>query len=80
MDRILKWLLRTALQGIVWVFILSISVDGRPLFSHAQDVLVQNTVVRAVDEQLAELWQKAREMAKLTFDSPTTDSKDKTNF
>lgn len=63
----LKWCLRTVFIGIFWVFFLSITIDGRPLFSYANETLVQNRIVRYLDEELADLWYRVKETARLTF-------------
>jgi hypothetical protein len=67
----LKKLGKLSLTAILWVFILSIRVDGRTLFSHANEVLVQNSIVRAIDGELANLWYRITETAKVTFDKVT---------
>lgn len=63
----LKRLGKFALTFIMWVFILSIRVDGRTIFSHANDVLVQNSIVAAIDSELAGLWYRITETAKVTY-------------
>ena len=64
MNDLLKWLSRTVLTAVVWVFVLSVNVEGRTLFSYANEILVQNSVVRMVDEELSELWDKVYVTAK----------------
>jgi hypothetical protein len=66
-----KKLFKLSLTAIMWVFILSIRVEGRTLFSHANEVLVQNSIVRAIDGELANLWYRITETAKVTFDKVT---------
>lgn len=56
MNDLMKWFFKALLSMVVWVFILSIRWDGRPIFYHASDLFVQNALVRAVDSELAELW------------------------
>jgi hypothetical protein len=70
MNDILKWVGKLVLQSIMWVFILSIQWDGRSLFYHANETLVQNQFVRNVDEELAQLWTRFRRSAKMTFSEP----------
>lgn len=67
MNDILKWIGKNLLTAVFWVFVLSITVNGRSLFSHANGVLVQNTLVQTIDEELAELWVKIYRTAKMTF-------------
>lgn len=56
MNDFMKWLFKALTSMIIWVFVLSIRWDGRPIFYHANDIFVQNALVRAVDAELAELW------------------------
>jgi hypothetical protein len=62
-----KWLLRNTAIGIFWIFLLSITVEGRTIFSYANNTLVQNDFVRMVDEDLSDLWRKVYSTAKVTF-------------
>ena len=70
-----KWLFRTSLIAIFWVFALSISIKGQPLFNYANDFFVQNELVRFVDRQLGELWTKVSDTARITFSDDTRDKK-----
>lgn len=54
----LKFLGRALVWGLVWVFILSIRVENRNLFAYANEYLVQNALVRTVDEHATRLWHK----------------------
>ena len=68
MNDMLKWVGKVLLQGVLWVFILSIHLTGRgTLFTAANDLLVQNTLVQTVDEELGSLWTRLSDTAKLTF-------------
>lgn len=40
--------------GIIWVYILSIRIGGQTLFRYANDILVQNSIVEAIDHTLAD--------------------------
>ena len=71
MNDLVKWLLRTAVAAVIWVFVLSIQWGGRPLFAYANETLVQNPLVRAADEELADLWQRLGKAARLTFAKAT---------
>jgi hypothetical protein len=53
--------------GVIWVYILSIRVGGLTLFHYANDILVQNQIVEAIDRQLADTVQDARDLASHTF-------------
>jgi hypothetical protein len=39
--------------GVIWVYILSINIGGKTIFSYANDILVQNRIVDAIDQTLA---------------------------
>ncbi len=67
MNDLVKWFVRVSFIGIFWVFFLSITINGRSIFSYANDVLVQNSFVQFLDEELADLWSKIAETAKVTF-------------
>lgn len=40
--------------GVIWVYVLSIRVSGHTLFYYANDILVQNQIVEAIDQTLAD--------------------------
>ncbi len=67
MNDLMKWLGKTTLLMVAWVFILSINVSGRPLFYHANEVIVQNAMVAAIDEELGDLWYRLSNTASKTF-------------
>lgn len=49
-----KKILKNLGIGIIWVYILSIRVGGQTLFRYANDILVQNSIVEAIDHTLAD--------------------------
>ncbi len=63
----LKRILRWSFIACFWVFAFSVRWEGRTLFSHLHGVLVENKIVAAIDESLADLWYKATETARVTF-------------
>ncbi len=63
----MKWFGRNLLIAVVWVFIFSINIKGQTLFTHSNEVLVQNEIVRAIDEQIGQIWYKISETARITF-------------
>lgn len=63
----LKWCARTSLIALFWVFFLSINWNHQPLFSYANEIFVQNDIVRFLDEELGELWSKISQTARVTF-------------
>ena len=67
MNDVVKWIFRTTMLGVAWVFILSITVSGRPLFYYMSQTLVQNSFVHAVDEELGRTWDKVSTTARVTF-------------
>lgn len=71
MNDFMKWSLKTFCQLVLWVFILSIRWNGQTMFTHLNDVLVQNAIVEAADEQLGELWYKVSKTARMTFTEPS---------
>jgi hypothetical protein len=68
MNDFLKWCLRNSLIGLFWIFFLSITIQGRTLFSYAHGVFVDNPAVQYIDQEMAELWDKITETAKVTYD------------
>lgn len=56
MNDFIKWMIKACISMVAWVFILSIRWNGRPIFYHANELFVQNSIVRAVDSEFAELW------------------------
>lgn len=67
MNDIIKWLTKTGFIAVFWVFIFSITIDGRTVFSYANNFLVQNSLVRTLDEELHDLWVKIYQTAQVTF-------------
>jgi hypothetical protein len=70
MRDILRQIGKFCIQGIMWVFILSITWSGKSLYSYAYDVLVDNTLVRTLDVEFAEIWYRLTKTAKVTFAEP----------
>ena len=63
-------------HGIFWVFLLSVRWDGRTLFSYTHEVFVENSVVEALDGELADAWFRLSETARVTFSkAPLSDEK-----
>lgn len=73
MNDFVKWLLKFSFQAILWVFLLSIRVDGRPIFNYANEVFVQNQLVQTVDEELGDLYHRLSKTAKATFNKTEPD-------
>lgn len=49
--------------GILWVYILSIRVGGDTMFHFANNILVKNHIVEAIDRQLADSYDGALRVA-----------------
>lgn len=64
---ICKWFVKNFLVALLWVSILSISYQGRPLFSYAYENIIMNSTVQKADELLAEMWRRFYETASLTL-------------
>lgn len=64
----LKRVGKIILYAVLWVFILSIRMNGRTLFSYGNDFLIQNSIVRTVDEHLAEGWYRLNLAIHAAFD------------
>lgn len=54
MSETTKKILRILGIGVIWVYIFSIRIGGHTLFSYANDILVQNSIVEAIDHTLAD--------------------------
>ena len=67
MNDLIKWALKTTVIGVFWIFVLSITFNGRPFFNYANGILVQNSLVMMLDGELAGLWDKALKTARITF-------------
>lgn len=57
--------------GVIWVYVLSIRIGGQTIFSYANDILVQNRIVEAIDRSFADAMDTIVDNAKLTFHSIT---------
>lgn len=59
----LKSLCKLALHGVIWVYVLSVPVNGQTLFSRAHGILVDNPVVAAIENQVSKGFRAAWDMA-----------------
>lgn len=73
MNDALKWAGRTLLTAVMWVFVLSINISGRSVFSYANEILVQNALVQMIDEELTDLFGKVYVTAQRTFETESDD-------
>lgn len=63
----LRWFGKQALIGVVWIYLLSFTFDGRSIFSYANSLLVQNIAVETLDQKLTETWHRIYRTAKVGF-------------
>jgi hypothetical protein len=68
MTEVIKWICKNLVVAGFWLFILSIDYKGRPLFYTAHDVLIKNSLVQSMDQQLSEIWGRVSTTAKKTYD------------
>lgn len=69
MKDLVKWLVKTAFVAIAWVFILSIQIDDRPLFSYANEIIIENSVVEALDVEVGEFLERLYSTAAQIWNS-----------
>lgn len=67
MKDFIKKAAKVMFYAVLWVFIFSIKWEGRPLFAYANEILVQNSLVRSADQQLSDFWYRLTTTARLTF-------------
>ncbi|MFW7378152.1 MAG: hypothetical protein ACOH5I_05045 [Oligoflexus sp.] len=75
-----KWLIRTGLSAILWVFILSVEVQGRSLFSYANEYLVRNQLVQNIDQEIGKLWSRISQTAEMAFSTDSEEEKSRVTF
>jgi hypothetical protein len=75
MSDLTKRVFKTLGFGVIWVFVLSIRVDGHTLFYYANDLLVQNGIVEAIDHTLAQTYDEVSLKIKTTFAAVTGQGK-----
>ncbi|MBC7661655.1 MAG: hypothetical protein H7249_18315 [Chitinophagaceae bacterium] len=60
----LKKLGRVLLYGTIWVYVLSIPVGEKLLFDHVYDVLVDNSVIHAIQRETKTAWRDLKGKAR----------------
>lgn len=75
-----KWFIRTGLSAIIWIFVFSIEVQGRSLFSYANEYLVRNSFVQNLDDETRKLWGRLSKTAEMAFSSDSPTEKSRTTF
>jgi hypothetical protein len=53
--------------GVLWVYLLSINIGGHTIFHHANDILVKNQIVEAIDQQLTDTVKSVTHLASDGF-------------
>jgi len=54
-------------MGVLWVYILSVRIGNETLFHRANNILVKNQVVEAIDRQFAEAYEGVSKQASDVF-------------
>ena len=62
-----SFLAKALWQMVVWVFILSIPLEGRTLFDHIHEVIVDNPVVLLISEETQALWHEVTAEVKKRY-------------
>lgn len=65
MKDFLKKISRPAFILILCVYVLSVPYDGKPLYTHARGVLVENRVVSLIIEHSSALYNQVKERVRL---------------
>lgn len=73
----LKWFGRSALFGVLWVYIFSIQWGGEPVFNPISDALVKNIVVTSLDQDLGEFFGRLRKAVKVVLADPAQSAKER---
>lgn len=74
----LKKLGKLVLTAVIWVFVFSVNIGGKPIFYHANEVLVQNQFVQDIDEEVSNFYFKLKMSLANAFDkSPDKAPKEK---
>ncbi len=66
-----KKILRILGFGVLWVFILSVRIGGKTIFHYANNVLVQNRIVAAIDQTLVDGYDAVIAKVASTYNSVT---------
>ena len=53
---IVSLFIKLSIQFVFWVFVLSVSWDGEPLFNKAHKILVKNELVETISEKSLIVW------------------------
>lgn len=54
-------------QLMLWVFVLSISWNGRTLYDRVYEVLLENQIIQVVDEKVEDVWEFAKDKVKVAL-------------
>ena len=67
MREFLGWFLKSLLIGVVWVYLLSIHLNGQPLFYYGRSILVHNQLASTIDRELQFFINKIGKIARENF-------------
>ncbi len=67
MNERLKKTGRIAMYAVLWIFILSIRVDGKTLFQYGHGIFVENRIVGAVDHQATLMWTRLVKTVRYSY-------------
>lgn len=70
MNTLVNWAVKTSLNAIIWVFVLSFEYDQRTLFSYANELLVENRVAQKIDGYARMLWHNLSNDVEIAIKSP----------
>ncbi|MBI2602519.1 MAG: hypothetical protein HYW48_05625 [Deltaproteobacteria bacterium] len=73
LKELVKWVFRTIIQMITWVYVLSLPFNGLPLYEHARSVLVDNRVVDLIEEYAVDFTDKISGRAKIAIQGLNSD-------
>lgn len=70
MIRALKWLGKSFGIGLVWVYILSININGEAIFRPLSDFFVHNKLISSLDEGLGNFAHRVDTAIRLAWSDP----------
>jgi hypothetical protein len=76
MLRVLKWLGRSTIFGVIWIFVLSIHWKNEPIFNPMSDFFVKNALVSSVDRELADFIRRVQTAVKVAWADPSQTAKE----
>ena len=62
-----KWFGRQLMHMILWVYVLSIPLQGKNLYDHARSILVENRVVSLLGDHVVDAYQQLCDRLRLSI-------------